>query len=313
MFVSSIHIYHTEPSFDPIFHASEPRYFEGLRDPLYYNSDPRARVLACVDKSEVCSPDGNTCWSMTAPVPESVSSSAAYWLMKWSLENSNIYDSVKWRLGTALLAQESISQSVSLPLPSNQWELEASQLFATSLARIQYDALGIATGEDRQRPGYVEVTPDEARGRLCDIYKFKSPDYTNINLVAFIGLELLAIAIIILSLNASTIGLLSKSEADEKASTRTLVIGFLVNKIVDLILFLIIGTWTLLKISITRIWDLILSIPYIWTVLKSSITGIWTGIKLVGRKSKECCKCCKDRKARHGDNLGSVGPRNWPV
>ena len=276
IFTSSTHIYHTKRSFDPIFYADEPRYFEGFREPLYYNSDPRARVLACVDKSEVCSPDGSTCWSMTAPhAPEKKSSPYAYWLMKWSLENSNTYNSIKWRLGTALLAQESVSQFVSLPLPSNQWEIEASQLFATSLARIQYDALGIATGEDRQRPGYVEVTPDEAKGHLCEIYKFKSPEYTNINLVAFIGLNLLAIAIIILSLNASTIGLLPKSEKDEKASTRTLVIGFLVNKTVDLI-FLI-------------------------------ITGVWSSIKIICRKSKECYR---NRKARHGDNSSSAGPGN---
>ena len=263
MFISSTHIYHTDRSFDPIFYADEPRYFEGLRDPLYYNSDPRARVLACVDKSEVCSPDGQHCWSMTAILPEQVSLPRAYWLMKWSLENSNIYDSIKWRLGTALLAQESVSQFVSLPLPSNQWQIEASQLFATSLARIQYDALSIATGEDRQRPGYKEATPDEARGQLCGIYKFRTPDYTNVNLVAFIGLNLLAIAIIILSLNASTIRLLPKSEKDEKASTRTLVIGFLVNKTIDLVFL--------------------------------SIAGIWTFIKLVCCKLKECYKDLKAR------------------
>ena len=284
MFVSSTHIYHTERSFDPIFYANEPRYFEGSRAPFYYNSDPRARVLACVDKSAVCSPDGNICWSMTAPVPETVSSSAEYWLMKWSLENSNIYNSVKWRLGTALLAQERVSQYVSLPLPSDQWQIEASQLFATSLARIQYDALGIATGEDRQRPGYVEVTPDEARGNLCGRYKFKSPDYTNINLVAFIALNLLAIAITILSLNASTIGLLPKSEADENASTRTLVIGFLVKRTLYLVFLFIKGIWTIIR----------LSIPRIWTAIKLSITGIGTSINFVGRKSK---KCYENRKA----------------
>ncbi|MCJ1454649.1 hypothetical protein MMC28_005002 [Mycoblastus sanguinarius] len=188
-----MHIYHVKPSFDPIFPATEPRYFEDDRDPYYYNNDHRARNLACVDTTEVCSPDGKTCWSMTTPVPPDIPSPPAYWLTKWSLENSNIYDSLKWRLGTALLAQESISQSISQPLAHDQWQLEAAQLFATSLARIQYDAWGIATGEDRERPGYVEVTPDEARGRLCRLYKFKSPDYTNINLAAFVGLPLLAI------------------------------------------------------------------------------------------------------------------------
>ena len=247
MFISSMHVYHMKRSSDPIFFADEPRYFEGLRDPLYYNSDPRARALACIDKSEVCSPDGSVCRSMTAPAPAKISSPHAYWLMKWSLENSNIYDSIKWRLGTALLAQESVSQSVSIPLPSNQWQLEASQLFATSLARIQYDALSIATGEGHERPEYVEVTPDDARGHLCGIYKFRTLEYTNINLVAFIGLIVLAIAIFVLSLNASTVGLVPKSEKDKKASTRTLVIGVLINGVFDLIILLIKRIGTILR------------------------------------------------------------------
>ena len=201
MFVSSMHIYHEKASFDPIFPATEARYYSGDRDPYYYNSDPRARAFACVDTSELCSPDGQTCWSMTAPLPHDVPDTPAYWLMKWSLENSNTYDSIKWRLGTALLAQESISQSVSKPLPPNQWELEASQLFATSLARIQYDAWGIARGQDRERPGYVDVTPDDVEGgALCGIYKFNSIGYTNVSLLGFVGIPLAAFAVFVLSL-----------------------------------------------------------------------------------------------------------------
>ena len=132
-------------------------------------------------------------------VPPNMFSDSAFWLMKWSLESSTIYDSMGWRLGAAFQAQEKVSQFVSLPLPSNQWEIEASQLFATSLARIQYDAWKIATGEDRERPGYVEVTPDEARGNLCGLYKFKTADYTHVNLIAFVGYTLMAFAIYVLS------------------------------------------------------------------------------------------------------------------
>ena len=205
MFISSMHIYHIQRSEDLIFPAKTPHYFPGLQDPYYYNADPQARVLACVDESMVCSPDGNTCWSMTSPTPQDAASDPAYWLMKWSLENSDTYDAIKWRLGTALLAQESISQSVSKPLSANQWQLEASALFATSLAMIQYDAWAIATGEDREKPGYLERTPDEARGRLCGRYKFKTEDYTNVNVLAFWGLPALALAIFFLSWDWSTL------------------------------------------------------------------------------------------------------------
>lgn len=244
LFVSSMHIYHTKPSFDPIFHATELRYFEGLREPYYYNADPRARAFACVDTSELCSPDGKTCWSLTTPLPPNFPSDPAYWLMKWSLRNSNIYDSIKWRLGTALLAQESISQSISDPLSHDQWQVETSQLFATSLAHIQYDAWGIAIGEGRERPGYVEVTPIEAKGRLCKLYKFKTPDYTNVNLAAFVGLPLLAITIFVLSWNARTVGLAVRARQDGSSPSQPLVIDAIVRLIGAIVTTIIVGIYS---------------------------------------------------------------------
>ena len=156
--------------------------------------------------------------------------------MKWALENSNTYDSIKWRLGTALLAQESVSQSVSVPLSPYQWQLEASQLFATSLARVQYDAWKIATGEDHERPEYVEVTPDEAKGRLCGLYKFKTSDYTNINVAGLIGLPLLAFVIFFLSWDASVIRLGSKK--DGSTASEPLVIDVVVRFICHVLLAL---------------------------------------------------------------------------
>jgi hypothetical protein len=190
IFVSSMHIYYLKPSYDPIFPAIDPYYAPGYHDPYYFNSDPRARALACVDTTELCSPNGKTCWSMTSHLPDGVPDTPAYWLMKWSLESSTSYDSIAWRLGTALLAQQKVGQSRSQPLSDNHWEAEAKRIFETSLARIQWDAWSIAGGEDRELPGYHEVTPDEGRGKLCKLYKFNSIGYTNIELGAFIGLLL---------------------------------------------------------------------------------------------------------------------------
>ena len=161
--------------------------------------------------------------------------------MKWALENSNIYDSIKWRLGTALLAQESVSQSVSIPLNPDQWQLEASQLFATSLARIQYDAWKIATGEDRDRPGYVEVTPDEAKGDLCGLYKFKTSDYTNVNVAGFFGLPLLALFIFIMSWDASFVGW--GSGKDEGTAYKPLIIDRIVRLTCHILLALAVGMY----------------------------------------------------------------------
>ena len=178
----------------------------------------------------------------TSPLPQDIQSSPDYWLMKWSLENSNTYDSIKWRLGTALLAQESVSQSMSISLSPHQWQLEASQLFATSLARIQYDAWNIATGEDGERVGYVELTPDEAKGRLCRLYKFKSSDYTNINIAAFVGLPLLAVTIFILSWDARVVGW--SSGKGGSAVSEPLIIDVVVRFVCYILLTFTVGIFT---------------------------------------------------------------------
>jgi len=196
-----------------------------------------------VDTSDLCSPDSRRCWSMRELVPPEVASTPAYWLMKRSLENSNIYDSIKWRLGSALQAQESVSQFISTPLDPKQWEVEARQLFATSIARIQYDVWQIATGEDRDKPGHVEVTPDEAKGFLCGLYKFKGADHTNVNLAAFIGFILLAIAIFLLSLDASTDGSAMTSKENESVSSKPLVIGVIINGMLFLVSAIVKGIY----------------------------------------------------------------------
>ena len=201
--VTSLHNYHIKPTYDPIFLAIEPQYTKGCHDTYYVNSDPRARTMACADVTEICSPDGASCWSMSADVGEDFP--APYWLMKWSLESSTIKDAITWRLGSALIAQDRVSQYRSLPLPDNHWEAEAARLFETSLARIHFDAWSIASGEDRELPGYIELTPDEARGQLCGLYKFNSTGYSNINFGAFFGLLLAAVAVGVLSIKAKHI------------------------------------------------------------------------------------------------------------
>ena len=173
---------------------------------------------------------------MTSPLPHGLPSSPDYWLMKWSLENSNTYDSIKWRLGTALKAQEFISQSVSRPLSSAQWQVEASQLFATSLARIQYDAWDTATGADRGRPGYVEMTPEEGQGRLCGLYKFKTSDYTNVNLAAFLGIILASFTLCFLTWDPHTIGLQYKSDFTGVSGSKYLMIDLIIGLLAAAIL-----------------------------------------------------------------------------
>jgi hypothetical protein len=133
-----------------------------------------------------------------------------------SLLNSNIYDSIAKRLGTALIAHGLISQYNSVALDDFHWVTEAERLFATSLARIQFDAMNIASGEDWVhvgQDGYVDKTPDEA-GDLCGIFKFKSTGYTNIDLWAFNGAWLACLFIWLLSVVVSRATARHKAKED---------------------------------------------------------------------------------------------------
>lgn len=108
-----------------------------------------------------------------------------------ALRKSTTFHAIQFRLGTALVAQESVGDYESLPLDDYQWIIESEALFNTSLARIQYDALDIATGVGHEKdPGsYEPETPSWARDKLCGIYKFQLPKgYTNINVWATIGI-----------------------------------------------------------------------------------------------------------------------------
>jgi hypothetical protein len=109
--------------------------------------------------------------------------------------------SIQKRLGSALLAQDMISQFKSRGLDDGHWMKEAKRLFLTSPARIQFDAFSIASGEDYTHEvngdGYVNLTPPQA-GNLCGIWIFKNTDYLNIDFWSLIGITAIALPICII-------------------------------------------------------------------------------------------------------------------
>jgi hypothetical protein len=124
-----------------------------------------------------------------------------YEFTRSALRKSTTFHAIQFRLGTALVAQESVGDYESLPLDDHQWIIESEALFNTSLARIQYDTLDIATGVGHEKdPGsYESETPSWARGKLCGIYKFQlRKGYTNINVWATIGILGLVVLLLII-------------------------------------------------------------------------------------------------------------------
>lgn len=150
--------------------------------------------------------------------------SPGYWLMKLALEFSNTYESISTRLGSALIAQEKISQFMSLPLNDTHWQIEAARMFSTSLARAQFDAWSIASGEDSVHEGvdgFINQTPDEA-GDLCGFFLFKSRGYVNFNTGLYFGFLAVLPASFLLTLKVGQIGRRSTGNMEEQVTGEVL-------------------------------------------------------------------------------------------
>jgi hypothetical protein len=214
IFTSALRIFYPAVNNDPIFPADET--FDRFKDGSelwYYKSDPKARVIGCVDRNEMCTENGTTCWTLEDE-PAEIRLPSEYWFMKFALAKATIYDAIQTRLGDALIAQEMVTGYQSRDLvadPDHPWKLhwmrETERLFQTSLARIQFDAWSIGSGEDEKRvlnDGYSNYTDVEA-GNLCGLFKFKSTQYSNILVGWYIGLLFLLPALWILATEVTTI------------------------------------------------------------------------------------------------------------
>jgi hypothetical protein len=210
MFINPLHILYLKPSADPIFVADKAYTYPGDPVPIYYKNDAKYRVLSCLDTQQICLGKDGPCRPLKGDrrdldddlPPE-------YWILKWSLEHSDTYYSIAKRLGTALVAQEMISQYTSVPLSDRHWVVEAERLFATSLARIQYDVWSVGSGEDRihvGEDGYRDDAPKRVRAKgLCGHVKFQSAGYTNISWLRFILLMAITPLLWLLNLEKRTV------------------------------------------------------------------------------------------------------------
>jgi len=108
----------------------------------------------------------------------------SYWFMVNALKKSNTYDSIKLRLGSSLLAQQRVGEARSQTLADNHWETEVEHMFKTSLARAQFDAWSLASGEDHDQDTYIN-TVEELADDMCGLFKFRAAGYVNIRMWPF--------------------------------------------------------------------------------------------------------------------------------
>lgn len=210
LFINSCRIFYKEDFDDPIFPAD--RRWPG-NSGLWTNNDSRARPLACIDWTEVCTQQG-TC---APPYQGDQDENENYVFTRFALNKSTAFHAIEFRGAAGLDAQYKIRGDTSLPLSRDppQWITESWGLFNASLSRVQYDALDIAngTGWDKE-PLYVPKMPSWVQGKLCQIFTFQIPTgWDNIRIWPTIGL--LAIPLIFWLMGIET----GEKFSEEKKST----------------------------------------------------------------------------------------------
>ncbi|KAI4593345.1 hypothetical protein KJ359_009876 [Pestalotiopsis sp. 9143b] len=178
IFISPCRIVYNGRCEDPLFLATDDLGDFGLPN-KYYREDPRARVLIAIDEMEVCREKDVDCFP---PYESNPDFGIEYEFVRTALRRTSSFQSIQNRLGQGLVAAESISDFESRQLDKEQWIIESKALFNTSLARLQFNILDMATGNHPTgttaggfESAYENSTPAWARQKMtsmCDKYKF---------------------------------------------------------------------------------------------------------------------------------------------
>lgn len=199
--------YHTTPQHDPIFPAEQSTPPSPGRPSLYFNNDPIATALACVDNTQLCDASGKACFEdIYHPSPElpDEDEGIGYYMLIQALVDSSIFQSIQLLGGRALVAATKLERSFSLPLAEEQWKIEVDNLFAASLVRPQITLRDYIRGTAAHDPEYADRTQGGMHG-MCYAYKFPGRGWRNVSVWGMVLIVLLAFLILVLSIEVEVI------------------------------------------------------------------------------------------------------------
>ena len=173
---------------------------------FYTDNSTVLRPLACLESTVICKPDHTHCQTLGTPwdahsTPKTRAGAQALYLAVVALSSSNMYSSIRARLGFGLVAATKLSQAISLPLAEQQGKVEARRLFQTSLAGAQIVLRDTARARWAKEGGLINVfdkIKPEDRAGLCDMYLFHAAGWRNLSVVGMIitGTTILIIQIV---------------------------------------------------------------------------------------------------------------------
>ena len=160
MFLAPNSVSYKSPVHDPLYQATLPVTLTDLDDKVYttYSQDFWVSVLACADKFQLRNPANGLSTSLTSSsaIIEEIDSLllttelqyAIWFILYYAFKSSTTFWTVHSRGANSLRASDIVGGSdfLSPGLPDNQWQIEATELFSVSLAKIQQMILSYATG-----------------------------------------------------------------------------------------------------------------------------------------------------------------------
>ena len=262
--------YHPWRRVDPIFPAMDRAVPTSTAGWVWYtNNSTKGNTLGCVDYVQVCDARNITCWdnsNITHAISAVKSQTAknALFLLLFGLERSNAYFGMVWNND---LLNETTSAMLFYQdrLHEEQWKVEAEVLFQLSLARIQIDIFDLARGTykgtyPRTHPQVVNKLPAEFCG-VCSMVKFHAEGYTNVNAVAFWGINFLCILVFLASRRCNNA---QREEDNSQASEDTRARGEL---------------WIIISLQVLLNMWLPLAVRYLYQGTRGLASRIWDWIK----------------------------------
>ncbi|CEF78782.1 unnamed protein product [Fusarium graminearum] len=165
MLIAPNSVINLKPNDDPVFAASIPTNAQGA---VGYLPDRWVSPIACIDQHQICNPNNDKCTpfldrqnlvenAMKDPLALNVAQIVTAQRLRLVLwESSLFYHTIWTQTQSFLRAQEKVAGISGQPLPSNQWEIEMSALFNTTLANLQYHMMEYAAGSSV--PTAVNIT-----------------------------------------------------------------------------------------------------------------------------------------------------------
>ncbi|KAE8446476.1 hypothetical protein EG329_011939 [Mollisiaceae sp. DMI_Dod_QoI] len=178
-----------------------------------YTQDQQVSVLACIEQQQICNPNPppnstKTCTrfqsllSDTLEELDEVLSNSRQKMIARTILMGSTFSSINEVVDqTPLLAQALATSGMSLPLPPNQWILEAQNWFSIGLFNMQRLMVDFVTGPTTRYQQFVPANQwsnNTDLRWLCDNQIIRRTNYTNFHTLSFgliFGLGILVFAV----------------------------------------------------------------------------------------------------------------------